>query len=478
VGATEFECMVRAVDRRLTEKIRMSETFTETSVGTDALNEQPLSNRRFSTNVVLTFGTRLITIAAALVTSIIAARKLGPNGFGLLAVLNVILAISVQIGSAGLPSANTYFLSGNRGNLRRLAIISLEFGLLAGIILLVVIILLARLRPSIFGSIPLGLITVAVVSIPFQLLTLLGLNLFLAMGDIDRMNLIDGGGQLVLLLNAVIVLVVWNGTLNALVAANTFAAIVIALVVIALLGKRIVHVKRADGPVGPHLFRQLLRYSFKFHISIAAAIVIVRADLLLVNHFRGASEAGPYALAAQIGSLLLLLPAIISILLFPRVAAEPDARAHFTMRVTRHTVLIMLVACLATVPLSFMLPVVYGEAFREAALLLLMLLPGIYLLGIESVMVQHFTGTGLPIMVPLFWLIALVFNIALNFILIPGYGARAAALTSTLTYGLIFLLVASYFRRQTGSKFSQVLLMKRSELSELPALVRLGPFAR
>lgn len=456
----------------------MPETFTESSVGTGALNEQPLPNRRFSTNVVLTLGTRLITVAGALGTSIIAARKLGPNGFGFLAVLNVTLVLAVQIGSAGLPSANTYFLSRNRGNLRRLAIISLEFGLLVGTLLLVLIILLARLRPSIFGDLQLESITLAVVSIPFQLLTLLGLNLFLAMGEIDRMNLTEGAGQLVLLLAALIVLIILNGNLNELVAANSFVAIVIALVVVTTIRNRIGRDQRDRAPAEPHLFRHLLTYSFKFHVSIVAAIVIVRADLLLVNHFRGAAEAGPYALASQIGNLLLLLPAIIGTLLFPRVAAEADARANFTARVSRHTALVMLVGCLAAVPLSYALPIVYGASFGEATLLLLILLPGIYLLCIESVMVQHFAGTGLPLVIPMFWLVALLFNITLNLVLIPRYGARAAAATSSLTYTLIFLLVAFYFRRQTGSGLSQTLLLKRSELIELPGLLRLDWFFR
>jgi hypothetical protein len=44
----------------------------------------------------------------------------------------------------------------------------------------------------------------------------------------------------------------------------------------------------------------------------------------------------------------------------------------------------------------------------------LILLPGVYLLGIESVMVQHFSGTGLPLAIPLFWIVTVVCNVALN----------------------------------------------------------------
>ena len=452
----------------------MSDTITESKPAAPAM--KAASTRPFSTNIALTLGARLIMLGAGLAASVIAARKLGREAFGFLAVLNVMVALAVQIGSAGLPSANTYFLSRDQNRLRQIAIMSLKFGLIAGTALTVGAVLLARFRPSIFGEIPLKLIMIAAIATPSTLLILLGQNVFLAIGDIDRMNVFDAANQVVLLLNAVFVLLLINGNLEALVIANTLGVAVIALAVVVMLWTIIRRLNHAAPE--PNLFRQMLQYSFKFHISVVAGIVILRADLLLVNHFRGGDEAGPYAVASQIGNLLLLLPAIIATLLFPRVAAADDAKGHFTSRVTRYAALIMLLASLAAVAFSFALPIIYGQQYREATTLLLILLPGLYLLGIESVMVQHFTGTGLPALVPVFWIMTLLFNITANLIFIPMFGARAAAITSSLTYGLIFMLVAIYFRRKTGNKLTHALLIKWSEVSELPSLVRFGLFSR
>jgi O-antigen/teichoic acid export membrane protein len=447
----------------------MSESLAESQPGRTAI--KPPATRGFSTNVALTLGARLIVLAAILGVSVIAARKLGPEGYGFLAVLSVMLALATQIGSAGLPSANTYFLSRDQGRLRRIAITSLKFGLLIGTGLAIALVMLARFRPSVFGDVPFALVVIAAGAIPFQLLTLLGLNLFLATGDIDRMNLLDAAGQVVLFLNAVFVLLLVNGNIATLVAANTIGAALIALVIVTIIARTIAGAATTGTSAEPHLLQQMVRYSFKFHIAIVVGVLIVRADLLLVNHFRGAAEAGPYAVASQIANTLLLLPAIISTLLFPRVAAEADPQAQFTARVTRHAALIMLIVCLVTALLSFLLPIVYGWSFSDATPLLLILLPGIYLYGIEAVLVQHFTGTGLPLMVPVFWLITLAFNLTLNFIFIPTFGAPAAAVISTLSYALIFLLVAIYFRRQTGIKLSEALVIKRGEISSLPAMV-------
>jgi O-antigen/teichoic acid export membrane protein len=427
----------------------------------------PTPPRLFSTAITLTLVTRLIILAGALGTSILVAHWLGAEGLGSLAVINVTVALAVQFGCAGLPSANTYFISQDRRNLAKVWSNSLLFAILAGGVIALGIALLARFRPSLFGSVPTSLITIAAVSVPFQLLTLIGLNVFLAVGQIDRFNIADAASQLFVLLNCVFVLVILGTGLSTLVSFNTVTAILVG-VVIGLLVRSTVRKTNAKASwFDAQVFRQTLRYGIKFHICVVAAIIIVRSDLLLVNHFRGPTEAGVYAVAGQMANLLMLLPAIVSTLLFPRVAAEPDPRAHLTMRVTRHITFVMFFVCLAAVALAFALPLIYGPSFASATLQLLILIPGVYLFGIESVMVQHFTGSGLPVALPIFWTIALLVNLAFNLILIPTYGATAAAFVSTFTYALIFAMVAIYFRLKTGNDLSTALVMRGDEIQQL-----------
>jgi O-antigen/teichoic acid export membrane protein len=147
--------------------------------------------------------------------------------------------------------------------------------------------------------------------------------------------------------------------------------------------------------------------------------------------------------------LLMLLPSVIATLLFPRVTAEQDAHGGTTWLVTKYTALIMLVCCLVAVPASFLLPLVYGSDFAEATTLLLILLPGVFLIGLESVLVQHFNALGLPRMIPVYWVVTLVVNLVLVFALVPQLGAYGAAIASTVSYALIFGLVAFYFLSTT-----------------------------
>ena len=404
-----------------------------------------MSNRRFSRDVAWTLGTRLLMIVNSVVAGVIVAHWLGAKGVGELAVINVAVTTIVQLGSFGLPSSNTYFIAQDRAHFRAATINSLLFALVVGSALALGLSVVAALRPDWFGLIPAGLIFVASISIPFQLLTLIGLNILLALGKLREFNLLDLASQSFILVNALLMLVVFGLGLDALVKLNTATSVLVSLVMVVLVvaaGKKLADSRwRVDGV----LLRRMITYGLKFHISVLAGAIIFRADLLVVNHFRGAAEAGVYSVATQFGMLLMLLPSVIATLLFPRVTAEQDAHGETTWLVTKHTALIMLAGCLAAVPLSFLLPLVYGAAFSDATMLLLILLPGVYLIGLESVLVQHFSALGLPRTIPVYWLVTLVVNLVLVFALVPQFGAYGAAIASTVSYALIFGLVAFYF---------------------------------
>jgi O-antigen/teichoic acid export membrane protein len=330
---------------------------------------------------------------------------------------------------------------------------------------------LAWLRPSMFGGVSTDLLAIASISIPFQLLFILNLNVLLAFDRIRQLNLFDALLPALVLINAVVALVLLHQHLTFLIALNTVVGSVLSLVLMIYLRKLIAGnagktKSRAMRP-DAQLLKTMLAYGIKFYVSIMAGTIILRADLLIVNRFRGAAEAGVYGIASQFSFLLLMLPGTIATLLFPRVAARQDDRGEFAVLVTRHTTLVMLMTCLGAIALAYLLPSIYGANFGDATIQLLILLPGIFLMGLESVLVQHFTGTGLPAAIPWFWVITVAFNIGLNLLVVPKFGARGAAVNSTLSYALIFFLVAIYFRVKTGRGAAETFILRVHELRRL-----------
>ena len=404
-----------------------------------------------ASGVAVTFLTRLIILGCVLGSTVLVARWLGPEGTGALAVLNVTAALALQLGSAGLPSAATYFVARDRNALAAVYLNGIIFSFTAGVIITSAIIAISRSRPDLFNGIAPRLITIVALSIPFQLLTLLGLNLLLALDRIRLMNSLDALSSLLIFVNTMLVLVIWRQNLAMLVSFNTGAAIVLSLLTVWFVARSSQRPEQNLLQLTSYsLLQQMLAYGLKFYVSIFASFIIFRADLLIVNRYRGAQAAGVYAVAAQMTFLLIMLPGVIASLLFPRVAALQDENAEYTVEVTRHTSLVMLIVCAGAAVASFALPAVYGAAFEEATVLLLIMLPGVFFISLESVLVQHFTGTGLPVIIPVFWLITMLVNIGLNLALIPWWGARAAAINSSISYALIFVLVTACFCRRTG----------------------------
>ncbi|HET6854474.1 MAG TPA: polysaccharide biosynthesis C-terminal domain-containing protein [Pyrinomonadaceae bacterium] len=413
----------------------------------------------FSSQVAWTFATRVLMIFNSVVAGIIVARWLGADGVGQLAVINVAVATIVQLGSFGLPSSNGYFIAQDQARFRSATVNSLIFALVAGSLLALGLSALASLRPDWFGFVSPELIWIAAISIPFQLLALIGLNILLAVGKVREFNLLDLAGQSFVLINAVLVLLVLKRGLETLVTLNTAASILVSVVIASLLVISAKSLARSEWRPDMALLRRMIAYGIKFHVSILAGAIILRADLLVVNHFRGAAEAGVYSVASQFGLLLMLLPGVIATLLFPRVTAEQDARGETTCTVTRYTTFVMFLCCLAAVPFSLLLPVLYGGAFSNATALLLILLPGVYLMGLESVLVQHFNALGLPRAIPMYWVVTLVLNLILVFALVPRFGAHGAAIASTISYALIFMFVALHFHTSTGRSFTEVFVL-------------------
>src|ERR1700730_27771 len=424
----------------------------------------------FSLDILWTLGARLLMVASSVGTGMIVARWLGADGLGTYAALSVASGTAIQIGGAGLTAANIYFISRDHAKLKPVFGNAVVFALVGGRALAIALVALASFAPALFVGIPLRFVAITAAIIPFQLLVLFGLNVFLARGRVGTFNLLDAIGQSLVLINAVLTLVIAGAGLVYLLSLNTAVGVGMGFLISWLVYRHVALYQGSAQQTDVRLFGSMMRYGLKFNVSMASTMLVFRVDLLIVNYFRGAAQAGVYSVATQGGLLLMLLPSVIGSLLFPRVASMRDLSGEFTAVVTRHTAFLLAIAVLLAIPGAFVLPYLYGARFSDAPVQLLILLPGVYLMGLEMVLVQHFVGTGLPAAIPVFWVTTLFFNIALNLMIVPAFGARGAAMVSTLSYSLIFALVFIYFRAKTGKRFADTFILRPIELRPLFAV--------
>jgi O-antigen/teichoic acid export membrane protein len=427
---------------------------------------------RFSRDVALTLGARIFIAGGSLLTGVIIARTLGAESVGILASLSVLTVLAVTFGGFGLPSAITFIVARQNNRLKRVVLYAVLLAFVIGGMLAAAIAALANFRPGLFGSVPVILVVITVCVIPFHLVSMFCLAALLGLRRMEIYNLLDMLPPLLLVINPMIVLIVLRLGVFELVVVNSVSLLILSLFVLVMLIRTAQDQTYGGWQFESGLLKEMFRLGSRFYFAMAASIVVFRADLLIVNYFRDPSEAGVYAVSTQVGTLLMLIPTVISTVLFPKASEAGESSAEMTSRVTRHASLIMLLVCLAAVPLAFLLPLIFGRAFSGATVQVLILLPGVFLCGIETVQVQYFSGIGLPRMIPFFWGVVMMFSFILDLALVPFYGANGAAAVSSVSYSLIFVLVAIYFRSKTGIPFARTLFVDGSELRDLLNLRR------
>ena len=201
-----------------------------------------------------------------------------------------------------------------------------------------------------------------------------------------------------------------------------------------------------------------MRHGLTFSVPVIAILLIFRVDILILSHYKGAAEAGKYAVASQVGNLPAILLGVIAAIFFSRTDGESTAPA------ARRSAVAMLVLCLVVAASGFLLPTIYGTDFAESRYQLWILLPGLLLIGVQSVLVEHFARTGLPSVIPLFWVLTIALNLILNIMLVPPYGGRGAALASTMSYSVVFILVSIYFWAATRRRPRDLFVVRGEEL--------------
>lgn len=394
----------------------------------------------FRWRVLQTFFTQLLMLTLGIISSIVTARLLGPEGRGVFFFLGTVVATLVQLGNFGLHASNTYYLAREQAILSQIVGNSLVMSLLGGTILATLArFALRTTEAGIAGS--LDMLDIALMGVPFGLLYLFITNLFLAQGQTSIFNLVEFVSRLLNVLMTIIALLVFGTGVTGLITVITAVTASTALMVMAIFVKR----NRITPKVRLTLLSSHLSYGWKAYLAALFSFLVIRSDIYLVNYFLGPTSTGIYSLAVQIGDMLLLLPLAIGTVFFPTAARMHAGRWGFMMRVLRKTALIMFLAVLGVALVGrVLIGFLYGEAFIGAATALRLLLPGILFLSINTVLNNFLAAEGMPPIVVWAPIGGLLLNVAANLCIIPMLGINGAALVSSGTYFLILLITSQY----------------------------------
>jgi O-antigen/teichoic acid export membrane protein len=396
----------------------------------------------------------MLLIAIGLATTMFVSRTLGPSGRGLFAVATAIAAIGVQFGNFGLHASNTYYVAKDRELLPVLIGNTLIVGLGIGGMAALLGWILAAMWPNL-APLHGPLLALALASIPFGLAYLLLQNLLLGIDQVRTYNGIELANKAIGL--ALVSLVILSRRLSAEL---MFAATLVALV-LSFLGVlwSLRGVFRHPVPFSITVFRQHVRLGIKAYLIAFFGFLVLRIDLVMVKYMLGAQAAGYYSISETMAENILTLPVVVGTILFPKLSgmAHNGEKLQLTGKAALVTaafmVPVMIIASLLAKPA---VQLVFGTSFLPAVTPFIWLMPGSFLLGVEIVIVQYLNSLGFPKIIAYCWLLVTALNIAINFWAIPAYGITGAAIVSTVSYSLIFVLVLVAIRNGTRSESTAV----------------------
>jgi O-antigen/teichoic acid export membrane protein len=405
----------------------------------------PTGERRLRTDVVLTFGGRIAVLLLTAGSTVVVARALGPGGRGGVAVAYSLMILLVQFGTVGLVSANPYFIARDASTRSAIVTNSLWLAATLGALLIGIGALIKVVAPGLVQGLSTGELAIALAGIPVALAAAFLQSVLLGLGRMVGYNGVD----VVAGTTAVAALVIVD-LLPGLTVGRALAVLVGAQALAA--GAYLVLLTR-DGPLRARpdvrLALQMFKYGLRVYIATVLAFLLIRFDLLLVNDLIGKTQAGLYSVAVAGADVMYLLPSVIALNLFARVAR--GARTETTAEVFRSVAVLYGIVCLVSIPLARpAVDILFGSAFEQAVPLYYWLLPGIFSLGMLNILSYHFAGRGFPLSAVLVWVPGLAVNLAIDLAFLPSEGAYIASLASTVAYALVLFLYMQLFAREAG----------------------------
>lgn len=389
--------------------------------------------------VLGTFGVRILAIGLSTLTSIVVARMLGPAGRGDYFLAVSLVGMALQLGSLGLHSSNVYLVSAHHGHLVKLATNSF---IVSGLIAVLALVAFTAVMPRMFRNLDFVTICLAALTVGPAIYCLLISNLLLGVDRLRQFNLVELLSRLFPLLFIGLTALTVGLSVQTAVLANGVAALLVALLLLYFIP--IQRPIRIDWS----LLRSGVGYGLRAYLAALLGFTLSRVGGLLLANQSGSEQVGHLSIAMQLSDLMVMLPATIGVVLFPRLVGDKEGRGILTLRTMKFVALLMAIACaLAAMLAGFLIPLIFGEAFIDSVILFQLMLPGVLALSLISVVSQYLAAQGIPWPLVWSWVVGLALMVAMSWWYQPQFGAAAIAVAMSCAYVLVLALLGTQFFR-------------------------------
>jgi O-antigen/teichoic acid export membrane protein len=382
----------------------------------------------------LTTATKVYWVIGAMLTTVITARCLGPDGRGVMAAAASWVAMFVTFGHLSLANVAMYLLAGT-GRDRVPEVTGSLLAIIAGVSVIgwtIVVTAYVASGGAAFNHIPPAVLAVAFCWLPFLLWIEYANALLIAVGDLPRMNVAQiAASTAAIVLVGVVVGVLRGGPVAALSAMLASYAISMAV--------GLPRVVSAGRPVvSTAVVRQLLHGSARLHVSAVGTFFYTNAAVILLNQFRPVKEVAYFQLAMQLAVGLQLVPMAIGLVSYYLIARDgADAAWPTHRRLVAHTMLLAVATAAASaLAAPWIVQWLAGAEFQPAVPIIRILTLSVFGASLMTIMAPQWVTRGFFLQASGLSLVAIAVGALGNWIFIPRYGMTAAAWTMVASYGV------------------------------------------
>ncbi|QYA44587.1 oligosaccharide flippase family protein [Macrococcoides bohemicum] len=424
-------------------------------------------------NAILVFVRNIIIMFLGLLISILIARSLGPDKQGEYALFTLIPTIIYNLGNLGIGSSLIYLVNSN--NEKKYEYLNM---------VLKIIYLLSMLN-TLFGGILMYLyfnysnidinfkeMLILYLLIPILFLNNILINFFQALKMykyFSTLSIIPKLIQLILLIG--IILFDTNTVLLTIMTflISNFISIILSL---SSIYKVMEKIPKSNEKIN---VREIFEYGLKNHLANTITFVNYRFDQFMLGIFTNTYQIGIYNIAIIIVEKIWAITTPITTVLFPELSSikAKDERLKITTKVTRILFvsnIILGLLCYAFMPIFIKL--IFGKEYIQSIEVINILLIGILLMSIDKIISNDFASIGKAEINLRVTNITFIINMVLGFILIPTFGMKGAAFSTTISYIVTFFMKIKVFKKYNDLKYSDIFLLTKKDLLFLKDILK------
>jgi len=414
-------------------------------------------------------GTQALIVLMNMLTGIITARLLGPEGRGIYAAVTLWPPLFGMLATAGLGSAVIFRLRRYPDAHGPVAGAALLLGLGYALGMIVIGALLLPWFMAQYWATTLLFAQVCLVTVAFNATQIVMKQTFAGLGQYWYCNLTHLLPQLFHLLLLLAVMVVTLMTPAYAVIALFSAS---ALAVLAMLPRFIRAARpRLAGVTGE--MRALSSYSMRAAPTGLVSALLLFSDRLVLIPLLPARELGFYAVAFSFSRVIQFVqPALQSIFLSHMAAQEAGVARRIHDEASRVLIACLVLGCAALWLLGeWLLSFAYGAEFAAANTIFRVLIVEASLSVLSQVTVQLFLSRDRPGLVSAIQAAMLLVSFALLLTLVPMYGGLGAAVALAIAGALRWIVLLVAMRRVLGGPWPR-LWLNGADLRDLTRRVK------